>query len=145
MGIMADKISVDELKIFVGTGLKIYDTHKENWPELFSVSEQGFDIDDCSGEWPIDPNIGGAFKPMVRPLSNLTKEEMVKAEFIKPNPGDNIDWYFLKCIYTSIIHDGSGSYKSMMYLSSKHYDIFNWLNRTGEDGTPLAVEFTDNV
>lgn len=160
---MADKITVDELKIFVGTGLKIKDTHKDLRPTLWSVSEDAFEIAEDGDGWPISFIGGTTFKPIVRPWSHLTKEIEVDGERFIPmfelyGSGDNdiedgnftfedvfpsqtVMVYVDRSRVMVVQHDARFlRFNDATRLAAWGFDIFNWLNRTGKDGKPLAIE-----
>ena len=61
-----DKITVDELKLFLGYSLRFYDTHKDNTTCLYGVTSDGFELD-YMGEFPID-HCGKTLKPIIKDL-----------------------------------------------------------------------------
>lgn len=155
------QITIDELKVFVGMGLKMtYVTGgilcSVGVKRLTGVNSNGrltriIFNDDTHASVPNNWN------PLVRPWSHLTKEIEVDGERFVP-----IERIFgcesCRCTYgthndrwTTLIvgEDVIGSvdhsvnaipWKGILALASWHFDIFNWLYRTGEDGEPLAIE-----
>lgn len=129
-----DKISVDELKLFVGTGLKVKDIHKGIELELWGVTKNEICLynfkNNSIDDWSID-YFSRSFMPIVRPISNLTED-------IK----DNLSYGFNYLNDTNNIKCNPSffSLRDGLMLINNCCDIFNWLNKTGEDGESLAVE-----
>ncbi len=147
---MSDKITIDQLKIFVGTGLKI-NSHKY----ICDIDECVIDccglMFDYRGDYDscykdIDLSIN---KPIVRPWSHLTKEIEHNGERFVPilkllnlnttTRGDDLCKFAAKKTLERV-NNKSISYSELSELSYWHFDVFNWLSRTGEDGQPLAIE-----
>lgn len=160
---MSDNITVDELKVFVGTGLKFKSWQfKENeCVELYNVSVDGYYLT-YHGSYFIDC-AGVEHKPIVRPWSHLIKEIEHEGERFVPmlelygaGDGDIEDGNFsfgtankrwTTLVYgksdavMSIHHNANHlSYSEALKLASWHFDLLNWLNRTDANGNPLAVE-----
>lgn len=141
---MADTISVDELKIFVGTGLRIYDAHRTHPVMLHGLSFEYFTVDCDNVEWPVDRHIGGTFKPMVRPLSSIPVEDMISTKLYTPDSKTTpAEIKRMQSVFSNSNIIARFTLTNILLLAEKHYDIFNWLNRTGEDGKPLAIELTN--
>lgn len=139
---MGDKITIDELKMFLGTGLSGF--VDDDVCLLSSLTEMGhivvsrydFDLDFRAEN----------FRPCVRPWSHLTREIEHNGESIVP-----IEFFTSQKLHPDEIAPviealkkqvvlGKASYDKTMLYASMLFDIFNWLNRTGDDGQPLAVE-----
>ncbi len=143
-GMMADKISVDELKVFVGTGLTVKDKDNEvhTFDYIKKYSSGGYGVS-LSGHR--DTQIGveivkglyyqtgcriDAIQPMVRPLSQITIEHLnhLGLHTAINSFGRNVH------DYEKFVLDGKESLPRCLFLAAKHYDIFNWIGRG------LAVE-----
>lgn len=167
----SDKITIDELKVFLGTGLKIsYPGQKvvgrkeidgflgpvmaAKLEDVLKVGEIryikftkssiwmgiGQSLHNCKSF-----DIGDNFKPIVRPCSHLTKEidvdgeRFVPSKILYPMFGDEEAEYMAGQLVSNL-DPGTWPLNMANQLARWGFDIFNWLNRTGPDGQPLAVE-----
>lgn len=171
---MSDRITIDELKVFVGTGLEIsYQGQKvvgEEKIDGFLGPVMAAKLEDADKVGKIvylkftkastwvgigqslynckNFYVGDGFKPIVRPWSHLTKEIEVDGERFVPLDqmtdlslhDPMIDWEFVIERFIKTVVNGKAGMKRCLELASWNFDIFGWLNRTGEDGKPLAVE-----
>lgn len=145
---MSDKITVDELKMFVGTGLGLKDLSDNTDGVLWYVGGDEFGMTNPTIERWLINKAGDRFKPIVRPLSQFNKNITHRGETFLPitkflceedlKSGHIIRNFMLK------LNQGI-TYRCLAWcdlqkLSHLHFDCFRWLNKTGEDGMPLAVE-----
>jgi len=131
---LPDQIKIEELKLFVGTGLKVlYRDKKEH--ELTGISG-GLAVLGKGENWFYADLTN--IKPIFRPWSHLNKEIEHNGEKFTPWVR-RACWGALEPEFFDADKDDLG-FEEALELASWHFDIFNWLNRTGPDGEPLAVE-----
>lgn len=138
---MSDRITIDELKMFLGTGLSGF--VDDDVCLLSSLTEMGhivvsrydFDLDFRAKN----------FRPCVRPWSHLTREiehngerfiPIVKLGICQGVMTPKMEFYH----YRNTQKSRSFSYRDALKMAEWHIDLFGWLDRTGDDGQPLAVE-----
>ncbi len=128
---MKDCIKIEEIKMFLETGLMII--CNETWhykPKEDSVISEFVGLDSDGeiitkrGFFTIDD-----IKPLVKPLSSLTFEDL-------ENLGNRYDVRIIDEDNAYLFRDEDGlrnplewSFQDINYLASKHYDIFNWIGR----------------
>ncbi len=139
---MGDRITIDELKVFVGTGLEIHG-HKE----ICSINECSLKSDGLEYEFRCEYHSENKAidlcvnKPIVQPVKNITIEYLKKVDpyYYGDIEGDKNERSAIRSVAYNAKHKFL-ELKEANYLARGHFDIFNWLNRTGPDGKPLAIE-----
>lgn len=126
---MKDTIKIEELRMFLGTNLRLNEGVFEgvstdlNEP-FFAVCRKKGEI----GRWLYELK---DIRPLVRPLSSLDRVEfdkkfyganVVSNMYTKPDPNDDKD-------YSGMLKPDYMPYNQIVWLIDRHYDIFNWLVR----------------
>lgn len=134
---MTDQITIDELKVFLGTGLKV------NLDGIIFELEGIHMASDQQKPYAIVGNesvLFSRYKPIVKPLHKITLSHLKESDldrYDKTTTGN------LKSAINSLKYNARNGYLELiesLYLASKHYDIFGWLDRVDADGNPLAIE-----
>lgn len=134
---MTDRITADEIAIFLGTGLqaRVHGDRVSCTVEGLDLGLEAKDKPEIILERvsvPIDK-----MRPIVRPLSSITKTEKVALRI------SDVQWAILHNAGYKIPE--SLMYRTVRALVSKHYDLFDWLGRVGADGKSLAISVVEGA
>lgn len=128
---MPDKITIDELKLYLGTGLKFKRRDRVYTMRGIEQQELSFDLI-LTESHKAEIN---EIKPLVRPLSQLAEE--IKVDGKRFVPSIELAWSLYRGVPMDELIEPL-RFTEALLLASWHFDVFGWLQRTGPDGESLA-------